>query len=97
MKKNRLIPVLLLKNGYLVQECNNCGFDTYRRSDMKSPLLLDFLDSNPKNHDLVNLRLLCYNCFFILKDAAKQLVTPKNVDSLRKRMQQVWKKEEIDN
>jgi hypothetical protein len=29
-----------------------------------------------------------------LKDAAKQLVTPKNVDSLRKRMQQVWKKED---
>ena len=87
----------LLKNGFLVQECNNCGFDTYRRSDMKSPLLLDFLDGNPKNHDLVNLRLLCYNCFFILKDTAKQLVTPKNVDSLRKRMQQVWKKEEIDS
>ena len=34
----------LLKNGYLAQECSNCGFDEYRRSDMKSPLLLDFLD-----------------------------------------------------
>ncbi len=87
----------LLKNGFLVQECSNCSFDEYRRSDMKSPLLLDFLDGDSKNHNLGNLRLLCYNCFFILKDAAKQLVTPKNVDSLRKRMQQVWKKEEIDS
>ena len=41
----------LLKNGFLVQECNNCGFDEYRRSDMKSPLLLDFLELEMKNHN----------------------------------------------
>jgi hypothetical protein len=84
----------LLKNGYLAQECNNCGFEGYRGSDMRSPLLLDFLDRDPKNHELANLRLLCYNCFFILKDAGKMLATPKNVDSLRKRMQQVWREKE---
>ena len=80
----------LLKNGYLAQECSNCGYDECRSSDLLSPLLLDFLDGDGTNHELSNLRLICYNCFFILKDPAKQLVVPKNTTTLRKNMEKVW-------
>ena len=72
------------------QECSNCGYDECRSSDLLSPLLLDFLDGDGTNHELSNLRLICYNCFFILKDPAKQLVVPKNITTLRKNMEKVW-------
>jgi hypothetical protein len=57
----------LLKNGYLAQECSNCGYDECRSSDLLSPLLLDFLDGDGTNHELSNLRLICYNFFLYLK------------------------------
>ena len=34
----------VVRDGYLKQECSNCGYDDYREMDMRSPLLIDFLD-----------------------------------------------------
>ena len=56
----------LINSGYLEEECTCCGFNEKRVTDGKSPLLLDFIDNNWTNHSLDNLRLLCYNCFFLL-------------------------------
>ena len=56
-----------IKEGFLAEECGNCGFDEYRISDLTVPLILDYLDDNASNKELSNLRLLCYNCFYILK------------------------------
>jgi len=84
----------VVRDGYLKQECSNCGYDDYRESDMRGPYLICFLDGNPKNHELDNLHLLCYNCFYIVKPTGRMLSTPKNVTLLRKKLEEVWVEKE---
>ena len=57
---------LLLKEGKLLDQCDNCGHSTSRVRDNKQPLLIDFLDKDHHNHEIENLRMLCYNCYFLL-------------------------------
>ena len=83
-----------VRDGYLKQECSNCGYDDYREKDMRGPYLICFLDGDPKNHELENLYLLCYNCFFIVKPTGRMLTTPKNVTLLRKKLEQVYKEKD---
>jgi hypothetical protein len=80
----------IVRDGYLKQECSNCGYDDYRESDMRGPYLICFLDGDSKNHSLDNLHLLCYNCFYIVKPTGRMLSTPKNVTLLRKKLEEVW-------
>ena len=80
----------VIRDGYLKQEWSNCGYDDYRQSDMRGPYLICFLDGDPKNHELDNLHLLCYCCFFIMKPTGKMITTPKNVTLLRKKLEEVW-------
>jgi len=56
----------LLTNGYMLEKCNNCGFEERRLTDHKVPLVLDFLDGNRKNHNYDNLRMLCLNCSYLI-------------------------------
>jgi hypothetical protein len=56
----------LLLNGYMLEKCNNCGFEESRITDGRVPLVLDFLDGNRCNHIYDNLRMLCFNCSFLL-------------------------------
>jgi hypothetical protein len=56
----------LLLNGYLQEKCNNCGFEERRVTDHRVPLVLDFLDGNRKNFQYDNLRMLCFNCSFLI-------------------------------
>jgi len=58
--KNRLI-----KYGFLEEKCSVCGFEERRITDYRIPLELDFLDRNKLNKSLDNIRLLCYNCYFL--------------------------------
>ena len=82
---NRLINV-----GWLVQECSNCGYSEFRKSDSKSPLILDYIDDDRTNRDLSNLRTLCYNCFFILKLDEKEFKkTPSSPDTMRFNVQRL--------
>jgi hypothetical protein len=55
---------MLLDSGYMPKCCANCGYDEERVFDSKTPLLMDYLDGNKRNHKWDNLRLLCYNCWF---------------------------------
>ena len=84
----------VVRDGYLKQECSNCGYDDYREKDMRGPYLICFLDGDPNNHTLDNLCLLCYNCFFIIKPTGRMITTPKNVTLLRKKLEEVWKENE---
>ena len=86
----------VVRDGYLKQECSNCGYDDYRDKDMRGPYLINFLDGDPENHALDNLHLLCYNCFFITKPVGKMLSTPINVITIRKRLENVWKEKETE-
>ena len=56
----------LLLNGYMLEKCSCCGFEEKRLTDGKVPLVLDFIDGNRKNHKYDNLRMLCFNCSFLL-------------------------------
>ena len=80
----------VIRDGYMKQECTNCGFDDYRQADMKGPYLLIFYDVDPHNHSLDNLGLLCYNCFFIIKPVGRLINSPKNMATLRKKLESVW-------
>jgi len=56
----------LLNNGYMLEKCNSCGFEERRVTDFRVPLVLDFLDGDRKNHKHENLRMLCFNCSFLI-------------------------------
>jgi hypothetical protein len=56
----------ILLNGYMLEKCNNCGFEERRITDHKVPLMLDFIDGDRKNHKYDNLRMLCLNCSFLI-------------------------------
>lgn len=56
----------LLLSGYLEEKCNNCGFEERRVIDHRIPLVLDFLDGDRKNFSYDNLRVLCFNCSFLI-------------------------------
>ena len=81
----------IIRNGYIKQECCNCGYDDYREADMRGPYIINFLDGDGTNHDIDNIQLLCYNCFFIMKPVGKMLNTPKNTDQIRRKLEKVWK------
>jgi hypothetical protein len=57
---------LMLKEGKLVDVCYECNHQKKRVRDNKSPLLIDFLDKDHHNHQIDNMRMLCYNCYFLL-------------------------------
>ena len=61
---NWKLKKMLLDSGYMPKCCANCGYDEERVFDSKTPLLMDYLDGDKKNHKWDNLRLLCYNCWF---------------------------------
>jgi hypothetical protein len=56
----------LLLSGYMEEKCCNCGFEERRVTDHRVPLVLDFIDGNKKNHNYDNLRMLCFNCTFLI-------------------------------
>lgn len=45
--------------------CNKCGYHEKRLTDMKPPLLLNFVNKNKSDWRIENLELLCYNCYFL--------------------------------
>lgn len=57
----------LIKHGYLIEKCQNCDESRLRENDLKGPVLLDYLDNDQTNRNIDNLRLLCFNCYFLLK------------------------------
>lgn len=58
--KNRLLNV-----GYFPPVCSCCGFNE-RRIDGQIPLVLDHIDGDRTNHREENIRILCYNCSFLV-------------------------------
>ena len=87
----------MCREGFLAEECSNCGYDEYRAKDMSKPLMLDYLDDDSTNKDLANLRLLCYNCFYLLKLDRLDVVTPANVKSFQKAVYNVFKYQRKDS
>jgi hypothetical protein len=55
-----------IKEGYIACRCGNCGADFNHMETRQPPLILDFLDRNPMNTKVENLRVLCFNCVYEL-------------------------------
>jgi len=55
----------LIKNSQIEETCESCGFCERRINDYSIPLLLDWIDGDRTNHLRENLRLLCYNCYYL--------------------------------
>lgn len=56
----------MIKEGMLAECCDNCGYSTKREFDFKIPLKLWYRDNDTKNLAKDNIRLLCFNCFYLL-------------------------------
>ena len=73
---NNKIKIRGIAEGYLKDECYNCGFNERRVTDFKIPLLLNFKDGNKCNYLLDNVNLLCYNCYFLY---VGEILTPNQI------------------
>jgi hypothetical protein len=60
------IKYRLIEEGYLKEECSNCGFQERRVTDYKIPLILHFKDRNKQHYRLDNMEMFCYNCYFLM-------------------------------
>jgi hypothetical protein len=56
----------MITDGYLKEECANCGFHERRVSDYKTPLIMHFKDGNKQHYGLNNIEMLCYNCYYLM-------------------------------
>jgi hypothetical protein len=59
------LKVRMIRGKRIEEKCSKCGFEEHRISDNTVPLLLDYIDGNEKNKKRENLRLLCYNCYYL--------------------------------
>ena len=79
-----------IKRGELEQKCSHCGYNEYRKSDAYSPMIPYFIDGNEQNTKIENIRVFCYNCFFILFDIKHRPTATKNdVKHLREVIEEV--------
>jgi len=54
----------LIKKGYWLEECHNCGYNETNLATNKVCLGIDFKDGDSKNWLDGNIRLLCANCYY---------------------------------
>ena len=73
------IKYRLITEGYLLEECAQCGFKERRVLDYKMPLLLHFKDGNKKNYRGENIELLCYNHYFL---TVGDIFTDKQIEGI---------------
>ena len=73
------IKYRMIQEGYLKEECNNCGFHEHRVSDYKVPLVLHFKNGNKQHYSLSNMEMLCYNCYYL---TVGDLFTNKQIEGL---------------
>lgn len=73
------IKYRLITEGYLLEECAQCGMKERRVLDYKMPLLLHFKDGNKKNYRKENIELLCYNHYFL---TVGDIFTDKQIEGI---------------
>ena len=71
----------LIKEFIKPQRCGGCGYSEYRKSDMLSPLVVHFIDGDVQNKKPSNIKLYCYNCYFINSDKKHRVHNPEIGDT----------------
>jgi hypothetical protein len=61
----RILRKRLFASNFIPLQCSSCGWTEGRITDGNVPLLIHFADGNWRNKRLENLRLLCFNCYFL--------------------------------
>lgn len=83
----------LIREGKLIQKCSFCGYDNMRKKDLSSPLMLHFNDFDRNNKDIDNLRLFCYNCFYVFyhyfKVTSRQRTTLHDITKEKESVEQL--------
>ena len=46
-------------------QCNICGFNERRMTDLSLPFMINFLDNDHTNYKQENMELVCFNCFYL--------------------------------
>lgn len=65
-----------IHEGYLACQCDNCSAEF--TTEKEPPLMLDFLDRDTLNTHRDNLRILCFNCIFLLRTTQRGYYTHRN-------------------
>lgn len=86
--KNRLIY-----EGILRMECYHCHHHEKRVVDYKQPLILNFIDGNKNNWKVDNLRMLCYNCYYLF---VGNLFSEKQILRMEDATAPLFKNAEVD-
>jgi hypothetical protein len=53
----------LIQDGWVQEECSNCGYNEIVMTKDNVALIIDFKDGDSSNTTLDNIRLLCPNCY----------------------------------
>lgn len=86
----------LINEHIFPEECNKCGFNEKRILDYKTPLLLNYKDSNKTNWKKENLEFLCYNCYFLSVGDLFNKKEIKNMEDYNVKDNELNKKWEMD-
>tara|TARA_Y100000361_G_scaffold101724_1_gene91511 strand:+ start:3242 stop:3757 length:516 start_codon:yes stop_codon:yes gene_type:complete len=60
---HKVLKKRLIEEGYMYEECSNCGYNEKNLATNEVCLSIDFEDGNTENFKSDNLRLLCPNCY----------------------------------
>jgi hypothetical protein len=73
----------LIAAGMMDHACGYCGFDKVR-PDGRGPFVLTYIDDDSHNLALHNLRLTCYNCYYLTTGSLRkdQLVPPDRMTTI---------------
>ena len=63
--KTKILKDRLFNEYNVEKKCEICGFDQIRMIDDNAPLIVTYKDGDHTNWTIENIRLVCYNCYFL--------------------------------
>lgn len=80
----KILVQRMINDGLIAECCSHCGYNTRREVDFKIPLKLWFHNHDPKDLTQNNIRLLCFNCYFLIANPNYAHISELEGDNLPK-------------